>query len=606
MTRRLCLRHDPRCSIWTARLFKNARTSDVGHHNEQIEENWMSFDEPERELIWPHLLVYLLHIWPGYALQFIRVLVHQPGVKNIEPDILADAFAHMSVIHARRLYAHRSWTHFRSWNVTNFVPTFTHFLRNYCCTAANRHICTQDLIYNLTRLADIEDLKVVFDLLEDANVFEFFDTILHYANTFAKAGEYKYALRCLVAIDRRAKEREQAISIANLERFRWTCALILRKSSGKGRNYHETTSIVTAFVELGSKLDILLYNVIMHNAMDAGDYSTAFKVYNSLEDNGLEPDKHTFSILLHGCTMTEDPFKFAEFANYCARIANEQRDSWLAADYLYYLTLRLIDPSISSMTPDQDQGVDAPPSLRSMTPPPMAFYLILQMYIQRASSSSDTDLWNLYLRFRQLVRTRSHPVLANLAENPVVWNAFLLAFARNRQFEWASQLIRDMTDHNPQPNVYSWNIFMQGFFKAEQVQAAERVFQLVRARGVEPDQFTYLTLLKGYIRAQHIEKIGETMDFVESEQQMDPMLVQALGRIHNRKRLMLALEKSQARREEDRRIKEEKKAESERKRWEKPFQREEEEQVTFGSALKPAPLQFGSFGADMGFKKGSE
>ena len=58
-------------------------------------------------------------------------------------------------------------------------------------------------------------------------------------------------------------------------------SLTLHRSMLNREGYHETTRIVGAFVDLGVKLDILLYNIVMHNAMEASDYSTAFKVFNT-------------------------------------------------------------------------------------------------------------------------------------------------------------------------------------------------------------------------------------------------------------------------------------------------------------------------------------
>ena len=128
-----------------------------------------------------------------------------------------------------------------------------------------------------------------------------------------------------------------------------------------------------------------------------------------------------------------------------------------------------------------------------------------------------------------------------------------------------------MTDMGVQPNVYSWNIFMQAFFKTNQVKAAERVQEIMRNRGVEPDQFTYGVLLRGYARAQHVKKIGETMEHVENEQQLDPQLLQALARVQKRKWLMFTLEKSRLKKEQAEREEVEEKAEMENRRWQTPF-----------------------------------
>jgi hypothetical protein len=142
--------------------------------------------------------------------------------------------------------------------------------------------------------------------------------------------------------------------------------------------------------------------------MEAGDYATAFKVYNSLENNDIQPDKHTFSIMLHGCTMQDNPAFFQTFAQHCADIAKDIQDPWLAADYLYYLQVRhkgdedvertsaLLWQSYAehfSVAPLQSFIGYGTPDLRKasisqnssalgsvlLTPPPVAMYIMLQI-----------------------------------------------------------------------------------------------------------------------------------------------------------------------------------------------------------------------------------
>ncbi|KAF2256274.1 hypothetical protein BU26DRAFT_513107 [Trematosphaeria pertusa] len=586
---KLRLQHHPKCIQYATLLFDNVGPPG----DEQMWRNWMDFDENSRETWWPALLLYALDRVPSHALSFIQALEHEPCVKNLQPEILADALGHLARIHAGNIYGKNE--HF-SWSKENLVPTFFHIFRGHF--ARHPKVCSQDLLMNIARLANAADLKRIFDLLVESKTYLIHDTILHYANAFAEAGEHEYALLCLKAIAERTANPVARHTIVNRERFRWTCALILRKSMSVSRKYHETTGIVAAFVKLGVKLDILLYNVIMHNAMEAGDYSTAFRVYNTLEENGLKPDKHTFSILLYGCTMTNNPAMFHDFAEYCANAATELKDPWLAADYLYYLyvcdrrnddasqqdstkilqayrrffSAEPLEPFWTGLpTRQAPEAQDhATIDLAPMEPPPVALYIMLQTEIRNALTMRSTRVWRLYLKFRRLVRENHHPVLNELARNPVIWNAFLLAFCEKQQFASASALINHMSDNSPHPNVYSWNIFMQAFFKSSQVQAAERVFEIMRARGVEPDQFTYGVLLRGYAKAQHVEKIGETMEHVDNEQQLDPKLLQALARVHLRQRLMLALERSRLRKERKERENAETEAERRRERWKAP------------------------------------
>ncbi|KAH8730260.1 hypothetical protein GQ44DRAFT_768651 [Phaeosphaeriaceae sp. PMI808] len=592
-TCRIAVHHDPRCFRWSRELFKDS----AKHELHKTWKTWMTFDIGTRKVASRCLLLYLLDRKPSRAMQFIQVLANDPILRGGKTEAIADALGHLSKIHKRGAYwINEGWSANKEAVRRSFVPAFFHIFRK--ALVGQRDVCSQDLLYNIVDLAEKDDLKKVFDCLMENRTYLAFDTILHYANAFAQAGDIPSALQCLDEL------KAMSNSIAweaksGWERLRWTCALILRRSMTENHDYHETPGIVATFVRLGIKMDILLYNIVMHNAMEALDYATAFKVYNALEGNGLEADAHTYSILLHGCTSQSNPAMFSHFAQHCADVAETTQDRWLATDYIYYLYVRnqndtdksqtlallehaymrffstrpleRIDNRIKTSADNTSDKESSSANATKFEATPVALYIMLQARIQAALVISSQRVLGLYTTFKSLVRQGGDEAVTKLAKHPTIWNAFLLAFCREQQFSSASQLIKDMTDGSPQPNIYSWNTFMQGFFKTGQVQAAERVFQLLRNRGIDPDQYTYGVLLRGYAKAQHIERIGDIMEHVNSEQETDPDLLKSLARITNRNTLMLTLEKSRIQRE----IKTEKeaqiKADEEKMRWTAPW-----------------------------------
>jgi pentatricopeptide repeat protein len=564
-TRKIIIKHDPRCARWSVHVFPNA----VYQELDQTWDNWMTLDAETRQKAYSLLLVYLLNRKPARALQFIYVIMSDMDLHDVKAEIIADALGYLAKMHSQDLYnAKQAWSKDKKTIKKDFVSGVLHIYQKVL--AEHRKICSQDLLYNLASIADTEDRKKLFDCFTEHRAYIGLDTMLHYANSFATGGDTKTALKCLRELHKINKDRNWD-AIKDKERLRWTCALLLRKSMSKNEEYSETPIIVAELVRMGIKMDTLLYNVVMHNAMDARDYSTAFKVYNALDRNGLTADKYTYSILLHGCASQNDPGLFSKFAEHCAGIAEETKDAWLATDYLFYLYtcrrdslddmhsqrllqrayLRFFTPRplllISDrLTSDRVRialyaASDTPTS--TLTPPPVALYIMLQAGIRSALGHSPRLVMELYQRFTQLVQEGIDPSLSELAKNPTIWNAFLLAFCQKQQFVSASRLIKHMNDGSPRPNIYSWNILMQAFFKTDQLKAAERVYAILRSRGIEPDQYTYGVLLRGYARAQHIDRIGETMQYVDAETEMDPDLLNSLSRVVARKRLMLILEK---------------------------------------------------------------
>jgi pentatricopeptide repeat protein len=609
-TRKIILNHDPRCARWSANLFQDT----AGHELQKVWDNWRVLSVGTRESIYQRLLIYLLDRKPARAMHFIYVLARDSLENGRKMEAIADALGHLSKIHKEGVYdVKKGWGTDLASSKRSFVADFVHIFLE--ALTAHRKICSQDLLHNLATIARSRDLKRAWNCLMENRAFVGFDTILHFANTFAKAGNIPSALGCLDEL-KAMSNTEGWEALAGRARLRWTFALILRKSMSKNHDYHETPLIVAAIVRLGIKLDVLLYNVVMHNAMQARDYPTAFKVYNALEGNGLEADKHTYSILLHGCTVQSNPAMFSQFAEHCAEVAEETKDPWLAANYIYYVYTCHQDDSEKTQTVARLQQAylrffparslellirnrirravlaasDAQSEATKPDPPPVALYIMLQSRIQEALAESTQQVEELYLGFKVLVQRDSEPALTKLAKDPIIWNAFLLAFCRKEQFASASQLIKDMTEGSPQPNIYSWNIFMQAFFKTGQVQAAERVFEILRSRGIDPDQFTYGVLLRGYATAQHVDRIGETMQHVDAEAEMAPDLLRMLAHVENRDRLMVTLEKSRIHKQLSAEEKAKAEAQEEEKIWTAPqLQRD---------PLQAATLTVSGFGSD--------
>jgi pentatricopeptide repeat protein len=587
--RRVTFKHDLRCARLSWFLFATGASPSP----QKLWYRWVKLDISTRKAYVHRLLIYFLDRKPGRALRFIQVLANDPLLRGRKQEAIADALSHLSALHRQGVYEGSSWGTDIEAHKREFVPIF---LRIFVKTlSGQRDICSEDLLYGLTQLAKTEDLKKVFDCLVERKVHLTFDTLLHYAQTFGEAGEVEYALKCLETLKKRHLARTWE-DVVQRKRLRWTCAVILRRSMTTTKDFYHTPYIVAAFVRLGIQMDLLLYNVVIHNAMEAGDHATAFKVYNTFEENKLQPDKYTFGIMLHGCTMQDDPAYFQSFAQYCEEVAQDIRDPWLATDCLYYVYVRhrldrdadkisaLIWQSYArlfSAAPLQSFVDHGTPSLRNavmsqdpstrenthLPPPATALYIMLQTEIQSALAISNMRVYNLYLKFKSVAEEGGTPEFDELVKRPIIWNAFLYAFCQKQQFATASQLIQDMTNGPAKPNVYSWNIFMQAFFKEGQVQAAERIFEIMRDRGVDPDQYTWGVMLRGYAKAQQIDRIDETLPHLEPENESDPGILAFLAKVVDRRKLMNVLEKNRLNKEATAQERAEQEAEAERSWW---------------------------------------
>ncbi|KAJ4986492.1 Protein Rf1, mitochondrial [Stagonosporopsis vannaccii] len=587
LTTPITLQHAPECREHALRLLDNVHLDGVS----RLFSNWHKHKEQQK--LYQGTLIYMLDHTPGYAQDLLTLLATDEQLPCSAP-LLADALAHLARLHVKGEYpAQQGWEESPKANVRKFITTFLN-----CTPFIDTAVYSQDLLHSLVVLADIEDLKKIYSALIESGTRLSIGTMLHFASAFGEAGEFRYAIQCL---ERRLAVYTDAarIGIVNTQLFHWTCAVILRGSMHAAKEYHETPAIVAAMVQLGVKMDLLLYDVVMHNAMDAGDFATAFKVFNSLESNGLSPDHYTFSILLHGCATQHDPGEFKTFAEFCCRKAKELKDTWLATDFVHYayaceqskpvaarnsnaiwrayldlFDLAPLQPFVRDGSRAMKDAIDEESlnvDKQRLAPKPATLYLMLQTEIQTLENLGVHYLERLYKTFKHAISsTRAHPSLVSLAQNPIVWNAFLFAFCRRNQYASASAVIKDMGAHGCPPNIYSWNIFMQAFFKSGQVAAADRVFELMRARGVDPDAFTYGTMVRGYAKAQLTDRIGETMQHIPEDAQLEPDLLRALGQVQARADLTTSLERNRLAKMRKDAEEAERKAREEEKRFEVP------------------------------------
>ena len=559
----LTIRHNPVCSGWEETI------KEIGlRRDEDLLAEWVPLEEANGQSIWTDMLFYLLDHRRRRALQFLRITGSNP---SRDPLFLMTALEHLA-----RTFRHSDSALFKM-RRREFVETFYSIFETHL--AQHPSICTQDLLWNLARLAPPTYLREIWDLLEGHKVFFERHTYLHWAKAFALQNDFRSALdvlkRCLPESNGDKRSLGDRHNIVNGELFSKSCATILRHCVTDKKNYSMVPGVVAEMVDMGFQPGLTLNNIIIYHAMQANDYRTAFLLYDRMAQDGIEPDKYTYSTMLWGCARSSEPEAFNDFAEHCRHKAHELQSPVLAANYLYFIFQRerydrnhlrgigklLLDTyteffkfdPLSQVVP----GLVRSPRIKSenMEPVPMALFLVLFAAIRAFSQLSNSRLVTLYDVFRNATRNLdAHPALQSLAQTTHAYNAFIKAFCDKRQFASASEIIREMTDNTddriPKPGVIAWTIFMRAFFQDGQVAAGKRVFQIMRQRGVEPDQVTWKILLSEFAEKQLVEDIGMVMENIDEETELDEGLLAKLARVHDQRRLDKEMERAKGVRRE--------------------------------------------------------
>ncbi|KAF2771347.1 hypothetical protein EJ03DRAFT_39170 [Teratosphaeria nubilosa] len=344
----------------------------------------------------------------------------------------------------------------------------------------------------------------------------------------------------------------------NSDVFLSFCSRLLRRSMAQEEGLRVTLRLIENLVGIGVKLNRQLCNIVMLNAVEAGDEETMSAVHRSAIEQGLEPNRYTYAILLKACKQDiSDGYHLREVIQGAIANGHVRENAVVSTEILHCLALhhtreipkepsddpyRPVDRAPTSAAvnavleaycqlfdsaPLQRIGIAMPParaldpSHPQLRPPPHAITVVMAVYLEQHLRAEFVAEW--YTRFRQLAEGGDRDLLACLASEHLS-NVFLRKFCMNRKtLLHAATVIKDMrrpldptllSTHGIQqasPGVYTWSIFLEGFARHGQTKLAEQVMNYMQKQGIEPNHVTWTSLLGGYTRAQDSEKVLDTL-----------------------------------------------------------------------------------------------
>lgn len=478
-------------------------------------------DQDKRHQPWYAVMLWLLANDPLSALDLLRA-THQPPYPPLHA--VQDSLRHLAnIFHS---VPDERTTSMRFQNLFATLRRLAH--RSNGDTLSLPH---GTLAQTLPNIYPEEQLKL-WEAVQQHHVDVHWHTHLHFANYLATADHFDQALDAV-------SRAHQKGAILTSKPFLSTCSTLLRSSMRQPSGLRVCLRVVDHLVGMGVQLNLILCNIIMLNAVEAQDITTAWSIYHSLPNYGLQADAYTFAILLKACKVNLDD---ADMLNETIRnaIANMdvKKNSILAADILHTLALHhtkrnpekvfetLADAysQLFDTTPLSDLGI-LPPSQSSdgekkMQPSHSAIGVMLTTYLDQLflQTQSPTQPRALFHRYRALADSGVEP-WASTIDKDYISNAFLVTLTKTKAgLLPAAEIIKTMQrEPSPtdvvkkfkqcEPTVQSWTIFLHGFQRHGQMKMAEQVLQYMKNKGVEPDQVTWNVLVEGYAVLQDVEGV---------------------------------------------------------------------------------------------------
>lgn len=392
------------------------------------------------------------------------------------------------------------------------------------------------------------------------------ELFISFAYTQMKRGDYESALQALT-------NAVQAGTDVASKPFKHVCNALIRRSRNLAGSYQSTSHIVQALIDLGVRLDITSYNILMNNAAEAGDHGTTWKIYQLIRRNKIEPDHYTWTTLLKTCRKTNDRSSFRktykqileqEAGRFHSPLVTEILATWshfgarsgferLVRFYERHCDLQILkDLGLVHSGYKSQARVIA-----SDQPSTETLVVMLLAYVRKEQSILHAA--DLYRTFQRLL-AEHHPLVVPLGESVVVYGIFMKAFGmKDASLKLWPRLLRDMIKplgpevlnrdtglpfQGCKPNAIFWNILLNAFARRHQLAAAEKVIELMRKQGFKPDKYSYTSLMGGYARQQNIEMTIDVLQRMQEDNiSGDEHTVKALQLINDRPQLLGVMQK---------------------------------------------------------------
>ncbi|KAF2231234.1 hypothetical protein EV356DRAFT_507176 [Viridothelium virens] len=431
--------------------------------------------------------------------------------------------------------------------------------------------------YALRRNCSQEQMASLYDIFLSKSVPLSQAAQLHFAYSFGLNGQYRRAFEVM----------EQAISCGGDPKgkdFQSISTLTLRRSMLSPNGYHDNPSIIATMLNLGIPINMQHYTVVILNAVEAEDHSTALRTYNLLKENGPITHPWVYSAMLKSCSssLNIDTFRMVHrdildsgmlSNDYIAGGLLVTLDAFLLREHktrdtaafheLVKLFCQIWDPA-----PLADLGIlplrlfNVSPGMRKATS--FAVGVVLAAFVRAQIRKQNPSLFILektYRVFRRLVES-GHELVAPLVEFTYVPNAFLYAFAQTSDHLTSClDIMKDMAAPLPDtaiaphfgqpirpahPDEISWNILLLYFSRHGQTAAAERTLEIMHERGVRPDVVTWNTLTCSYKTAHDVNGLfGVLLRMGTSGFKMNGHTLKNLKYVKDRQKLFSTLDRAQ-------------------------------------------------------------
>ena len=423
----------------------------------------------------------------------------------------------------------------------------------------------QQVIFNLLEHSDDARVVSLYWLLSTNKAVLHADTMLQFLNRFVDMGKIELSMKLLDTV---AKTGHELYHVD----VQMACVKLLRARSNAQTEYAFRSNILKQILEMGVRPDIHMFNTILLNAGEGGDFDNAWRMYHLAKGSALTPDPITFCVLLKGAKLSGDYSNLERVIREIQSNGKVLQDLRVVGDVLHAISLISPGDEFGAMLNFYKQHCDVrplqelsllgnetqvPPGGKSQGLRPTSTILNQMILAYIKIHEGSLDLMHIYERYYQGVK-ENHPLIAPLAVDDVVANAFITAFGKkSNTLQHCTTVVKHMIEFSSPnfatsykvaykaPTVQTWTILIATYFSWGQRRAAKKVLDMMLKRGIGGDKVTWNVLIKGYALSQDVNAVADTVKSMEAAgSETDDYTIKALGILWRQDLLARALDRS--------------------------------------------------------------
>jgi pentatricopeptide repeat protein len=408
---------------------------------------WSSIPEPRRRLIWGELMITTLKDHPDRAMMVLEATLIEP----LPPSYAVSDCLDFLISH----HLHRSLSPKKASFVNNVLRLVRDAPSNYI------HLSQHSMYVLLTWMEPRFGgyVKKLYETMTEMKHPLHQNTLMHFASTLAKRGETDVAFGIL--------QRLSALGCDfNTPKMLSLCStLLLRVYRDPNATFSET-EIFEFVLRCGMIPNVITYNVLLHNALQAGDSGTGWQIHDMMmEESGIEPVAHTYSLLLNDAKLRMDhldirrvmgivqekgiknPFIITDVLHAIYLLHRQEKEKTydepspqgerrtafdrmlqVYREYFQIWPLARIIPSFHENYPGQSSSEDISSVETDLWYPPAPTIRVMILgFLSECNNSGVAK--QFYDHFQDLVVSRD-PAVESLTAKTHVWNMILLTFAK--------------------------------------------------------------------------------------------------------------------------------------------------------------------------------